>query len=228
MKEVRLYYHPITNPSAYTMHPNGRFSAELFGRNLRINLPSGDGMDVPITKVPILGWRTLSADGAKLPIEVHRDAISLSPKASVSACAGADVRKEPQGNEMPTPRKPAVEAGQIWSYHAREQEKGSRVVILGKECLPAAGVVVHIALSVVSIRQPATDEVLTRIQHLPVSEPAVLESLFELESEGLDVSPFTGASAEWRRTFQASQAGIWIAPLAEIIQSIEDTLCRST
>lgn len=71
--------------------------------------------------------------------------------------------------------------GQVWKYHHRHGEDGSRLTVLRIDTEPGYGNIVHVAVSGLSIRATqAPDGYIREMSHLPFAEDAIDQSVTEL------------------------------------------------
>lgn len=121
-------------------------------------------------------------------------------------------------------------AGQTWAYATRAGEESSRLTVLRVDETAHAGVIVHVAVEGIRLDNPAAPErPPTAIGFMPIAEASLDGSVTELLHEDAAFSPrpdFAEGYANWREAFDAGKAGFWTAPVARIIQSIEDGMKR--
>lgn len=122
-------------------------------------------------------------------------------------------------------------AGQVWTYHTRADEDDSRVRVLRVDDSKPAGVIVHVAVDGVAIFNPADPNRPTQsIGFMPISEGALEASVIELVTEDPTFVPstdFAEGYAGWKDAFDAGKAGFWTAPVANIVQTIDDGMRRT-
>jgi hypothetical protein len=118
--------------------------------------------------------------------------------------------------------------GQLWSYHARTGEDDSRIRILRVDATERAGVVVHVAVEGVVIVNPADPDRATRtIGFMPIAEAALDASVTQLVAEDDSFVPsadFEAGYSGWKAAFDAGKAGFWTAPVAKVVQTVDDGL----
>jgi len=132
--------------------------------------------------------------------------------------------------EIPPP-KPAVSdqfaPGQVWRYKTRPGEEGSRVVIGKIENAPKIGMIVHVKLVSLSLKNPtAPGGVVSVMSHAPVSEAQVSASVTELTDEVGDLDGFADGYNTWLSAFRAGDAGVFTITLSEIAEYMEQALNR--
>ncbi len=117
--------------------------------------------------------------------------------------------------------------GQIWRYKTRDQEPDSTLAVLKVESYPNLGNVVHVAVERVqftSVQGPEGS--LHRIPHLPFGEGAVDTSVTELVGHTDMLPPFTAEYLDWRQSFDAEEAGVFIIQVKEAVEFIEQVLSQ--
>ncbi|MDR6463349.1 hypothetical protein [Chryseobacterium sediminis] len=124
-------------------------------------------------------------------------------------------------------KKDQYRAGQEWNYKTRPTEKSSIIKILKIEEYPETGKVIHISISGLKIKNPASPTGFAEyFSHIPISEEALDKSVTTLKSEtGIkpDSLEMDGYSY-WKREFDKGDAGIFTIPVSEIISSMEKSI----
>jgi hypothetical protein len=116
---------------------------------------------------------------------------------------------------------------QVWSYKSRSGEEASTVLINKVEFSPKAGQIFHISVRGLRMRdRVAPSGMTTELPHLPVSVDTLKASCTKLVGESEPHPNYRDGYAHWRRAFDQGQAGIWTAPVAEIVQALEDGMNR--
>lgn len=111
---------------------------------------------------------------------------------------------------------------QVWRYRTRAGEEGSRVVVGRVERWERLGVVVHVRLTGLRLANPRIAGGLSgTIDHLPLSEQALGDSVLELTTEPPDLAGFEDGYASWREAFDRGQAGVFSVPLPEVLAFVE-------
>lgn len=124
-------------------------------------------------------------------------------------------------------KKDQYRAGQEWNYKTRPTEKNSILKILKIEEYPETGKVIHISISGLKIKNPASPTGFAEyFSHIPISEEALDKSVTTLKSETgekPDSLEMDGYSY-WKREFDKGDAGIFTIPVSEIISSMEKSI----
>ena len=116
--------------------------------------------------------------------------------------------------------------GQKWHYKTRPQDEGSLLTILKTENYSNDGIVVHIAVNGLKLKNPNKPDGYTDlVGHLPVSKKTLAESVTTLESENNKLPDnYKEGYDSWKKEFDAGKAGIFSIPVSEILETIEDTM----
>jgi hypothetical protein len=115
--------------------------------------------------------------------------------------------------------------GQVWRYRARPGEEDSTLTVLKVETHPELGVIVHVAVSGVRVRNPlAPSGYAGEIGHLPFAEEAVLDSVTDRVQGGAPTGAGEEGYREWRRAFDAGEGGVFTTSVAEAVGFIEQAL----
>ncbi|NKB59718.1 MAG: hypothetical protein GKS00_25655 [Alphaproteobacteria bacterium] len=135
-----------------------------------------------------------------------------------SAIADALPLPEPTTSER-------FKVGQVWTYKTRTVETGSRVIIGKIEKIPQIGTVVHVKLVGLHLKNPLADGGYgSVIQHLPVSEAALLDSVVARTSDVADLTGFSDGYETWLSAYRNEGAGVFTGPLAEIADMMEQVI----
>src|SRR5262245_7517591 len=108
------------------------------------------------------------------------------------------------------------EPGQVWSYHARRGEEGSRLTVVKVEPHEKIGTIVHIRVDGVAQKTPGG--VSRVIRHMPFAEQAVADSVVELVASGEPVpASYEEGYRIWKKEFDQGKAGVFTITVAESI-----------
>lgn len=117
--------------------------------------------------------------------------------------------------------------GQEWQYKTRPTEKSSILKILKIEEYPKTGKVIHISISGLKMKNPASPKGFAEyISHIPISEEALDKSVTSLKNETLkkpDSLELDGYSY-WKKEFDKGNAGIFTVSVSEVINSMEKSI----
>ena len=119
--------------------------------------------------------------------------------------------------------------GQVWNYRTRKGEESSRIFIVRADPHEKLGVIYHIYVDGVRIRNPGTSEGFQDcLPHSPVSEETLNDSVTTLASERAEQLPDVSEGyATWKKAFDSGEGGIFTIPVSQIIQFIEDIVTES-
>jgi len=123
----------------------------------------------------------------------------------------------------------AYRPGQVWSYRTRDHEPRSRAGIVRVDELEDGRAIYHLSVDGLAMTNPdGPDEHQRTLAHIPVSLETLEASLTARRPEPLDeidgLAGFEEGYALWHEDFERDEAGFFVAPLAEIVQDVEDTL----
>ncbi|HTC61627.1 MAG TPA: hypothetical protein VK709_02190 [Candidatus Saccharimonadales bacterium] len=106
--------------------------------------------------------------------------------------------------------------GQVWQYKTRPNDDGSTLTILKIETLPKQGVIIHIRIDRIRIRNckggPEPDEL-----HMPFTRHEVERSVTKLVKEGI-VPDFQAGYDAWKNAC----GGVYTTSVADAVQGTED------
>jgi hypothetical protein len=112
--------------------------------------------------------------------------------------------------------------GQVWQYKTRPHEKNSTLTILKVESLPKVGVIIHIRVDKVRLRNCTGGPEPDNFQHMPFTREAIEKSVTKLAKEG-DVPEFRDGYDEWRKAC----GGVYTITVAEAIAVAEETFRKN-
>jgi hypothetical protein len=120
-----------------------------------------------------------------------------------------------------------VHVGDQWTYRTRPGE-GSSTLTIGKvETTPKLGVVVHVSLAGVRIKNShAPTGYSETIAHMPFAEAALDKSVTALVTTAPVPLAFADGYGEWRRAFDAGKAGAFTITVSEGVDFMEQVLNR--
>ncbi|MDQ1855630.1 hypothetical protein [Chryseobacterium sp. WLY505] len=124
-------------------------------------------------------------------------------------------------------KKDQYRVGQQWNYKTRPTEKNSTLTILKIEEYPETGKVIHISVSGLKMKNPASPTgYAENLSHLPLSEEALNKSVISLKKEAYkkpDSLEMDGYSY-WKKEFDKGNAGIFTIPVSEIVSTMEKSI----
>ncbi|MCW1960554.1 hypothetical protein [Chryseobacterium viscerum] len=117
--------------------------------------------------------------------------------------------------------------GQKWNYKTRPAEKNSILKILKIEGYPETGKVIHISISDLKMKNPASPTGFAEyISHIPISEEALDKSVINLKkvtykkTDSLEMDGYF----YWKKEFDKGNAGIFTIPVSEIVSTMEKSI----
>jgi hypothetical protein len=120
---------------------------------------------------------------------------------------------------------PKFRSGQIWNYQTRKGEESSWLTVVKTDSHPQLGNIIHISVSGLKFQNPhAPDGFSTELEHLPIAEVSLLESVTELVETTDSFLDFPSGYDLWKEAFERKEAGIWSFPVQEIVRAMEEAL----
>jgi hypothetical protein len=114
------------------------------------------------------------------------------------------------------------QVGQTWKYQTRTGEEASTLTVVKVEAEPKWGVIVHVALRGLQVKNPhAPSGITTEAGHLPMAESALLKSVTVMVTAHTPLPPYEEGYREWRRAFDAGKAGVFTGSVAEVVDFLE-------
>lgn len=118
-----------------------------------------------------------------------------------------------------------LQSGQIWKYETRKGEERSRVVILKVEDYGESGIIVHISIRGLKIKNPRLSAGYSEeIGHLPFDKEALLKSLTELESHAGELPDFEDGYSHWKEAFLRGTSGVFIGNVYDAIDFVDRSM----
>lgn len=115
--------------------------------------------------------------------------------------------------------------GQVWKYKTRPNEPDSVFTIAKIDNEPKSGVIIHITVSNLKIKNPQAPSGYTDlVGHMPIAEKAIADSVTELSNQKPDLSSYEDGYQEWRKAFDSGKAGIWTLPVSECVAAMEQEI----
>ena len=112
--------------------------------------------------------------------------------------------------------------GQEWAYKTRPGEEQSTFVIVKVEDAPAGGVIVHIGLKGLKVKNLKDPERPSEtISHMPFTEDAIKRSVTKIVNEHAALPSFEVGYADWRKAFESGKGGVFDVTVAEGVGIIE-------
>lgn len=117
------------------------------------------------------------------------------------------------------------QVGQTWYYRTRPGDEGSTFTVLKVETHPELGVIVHITVQGIRIKNPQVPNGFSGgISHMPFAEEAIDNSVLNMVSEANPLPDYQEGYEEWRTAFENGSAGIFSITVAEAVDVMENAL----
>jgi len=113
-------------------------------------------------------------------------------------------------------------SGQVWQYSTRPNEKRSTLTILKVESLPKLGLIIHIRVDKVRLRNCTGGPEPDNFEHMPFRRAAIERSVTKLLKEG-EVPAFQSGYDEWRKAC----GGVYTITVAEAVAVAEETFRKN-
>jgi len=133
-----------------------------------------------------------------------------------------------QETDMTSPSpSPDFAAGQLWRCAGRSADEAPLLLINRVDAHPLGGEIFHVSISGVRVKNPADPSgFTTRLPHVPVIRQTFERSKAEfLRNEVPDPAFLTGY-AQWKREFDAGNAGSFGVSVAEVLDFIEQAVSK--
>jgi hypothetical protein len=109
--------------------------------------------------------------------------------------------------------------GQVWNYKNRAGESSSTITILRVESLPKVGVIVHVRIDGIKLRNCSGGPSPTSIQHAPFAKDAIDRSVVTLIKERQQLPEYEAGYSDWK----AHCGGVYTITVAEMLKVDEAT-----
>jgi len=109
--------------------------------------------------------------------------------------------------------------GQVWAYKTRGTENPSTITILRVESLPKVGVIIHIRIDGIKLKNCSGGTSPNVIQDAPFTEDAIDRSVVRLVKQDSQLPDFQAGYADWR----AHCGGVYTITVAEMLKADEMT-----
>ncbi|WP_109487252.1 hypothetical protein [Occallatibacter savannae] len=114
---------------------------------------------------------------------------------------------------------PKFSPGQVWSYRTRRGEESSTITVLRIERLPNAGVIVHVRISGIHLKNCSGGPSPTNIGHTPISREALDRSVTKLIEQGRTLPDYEEGYNQWRQAC----GGVYTIAVADLVKADEET-----
>jgi hypothetical protein len=128
-----------------------------------------------------------------------------------------------QSKHLERARYSKYKAGQVWQYQSRPGEEASYATVVKVEESPKLGVIVHINLQGLRMKNPSVPEGISSIvAHMPFLEEAIDRSVLRLLRDDASIPDFRDGYEQWREAFEEGKAGVFSISIAESIDVMEE------
>ncbi len=116
------------------------------------------------------------------------------------------------------------QVGQVWAYQTRLTDPKSTLQILKVERLHGTTIAVHIQVNGLNTKFAPDKKDGSTASHLPFSEEAIETSVTDLlAAKQLLPEDYKEGYEMWREAFLNGKAGVFTAPVARVVNMIEET-----
>lgn len=117
------------------------------------------------------------------------------------------------------------QVGQIWKYQTRPIDPKSTLRILKVERLHGTTIAVHVQINSLNTKSAPDKKDGSTASHLPFSEEAVEASVTELLATKQPLpKDYEEGYGMWREAFLSGKAGVFTAPVAEVVNMIDEMM----
>ena len=115
--------------------------------------------------------------------------------------------------------------GERWRYRTRPREEDSLLTVLKVEAHPRLGVIVHVSVDGLRIKNPHAPTGFSRkVGHMPMAEQALEGSVTALVKTEADLPAFAEGYRLWRSGFDEGKAGTFTCSVADALGHMESIL----
>jgi hypothetical protein len=135
------------------------------------------------------------------------------------------VTAQDKPRQCPTPevaKDSKFAPGQVWGYKTRDNEANSTLTILKVESIPKLGMVIHIRVDRIRLRNCTGGPEPNKFEHMPFTREAVERSVTRLLKES-SVPDFQEGYNQWRKAC----GGVYTITVAEAINVAEETFGKN-
>ena len=120
------------------------------------------------------------------------------------------------------------QVGERWKYLTRVGEEASTIVVVKVENSDEAGVIVHVSLEGLRVRNPRSPSgIASTVSHMPFAEIAIAQSVTEKIDDRAVLPDFEEGYKTWRESFDAGQGGVFTTSVAEGVGFLEQIVGQS-
>ena len=113
-----------------------------------------------------------------------------------------------------------LQEGQVWKYRTRFGENESTVTVLKVENYKDLGLVVHLRVDKIQMKNPVKGNMIADIPHLPFKDAAVQNSVTKLVHRSHTVPDFKEGYDTWKAAYLAGKAGAFDTNLRTTLDAL--------
>ena len=113
---------------------------------------------------------------------------------------------------------PKFSPGQVWSYRTRKGEESSTITVLRVETFPKVGVIVHVRIDGITVKNCSGGPSPTSIAHAPISREALDRSVTKLLEQRRALPDYMHGYNEWRQAC----GGVYTISVADVLKADEE------
>ena len=115
-----------------------------------------------------------------------------------------------------------LKTGQVWSYHTRPGEEGSRIYLARIDRGMGPRDIYHLYIDGLKLKNPKMEGGMQdHLVHLPIVREALEASVTELLQSDAEMPDISEGYALWLLSFEKGQAGVFTIPVDQAIQYVE-------
>jgi hypothetical protein len=114
--------------------------------------------------------------------------------------------------------------GQVWSYKNRTGESSSTITILRVESLPKVGIIVHVRIDGIKLKNCSGGPSPNTIQDAPFAKDAIGRSVVTLIKERQQIPEYEAGYSDWK----AHCGGVYAITVTEMLKADEATFNNGT
>ena len=109
--------------------------------------------------------------------------------------------------------------GQVWTYKTRGSEDSSTITILRVEDLPKVGVILHVRIDGIKLKNCTSGPSPTTVQHAPFTKDAIDRSVVRIVETDRKLPDYEDGYSDWR----VHCGGLYTITVAEMLKADEAT-----
>lgn len=119
---------------------------------------------------------------------------------------------------------PKFAVGDVWEYHTRPGEAGSRVTIVKLDNSPDLGVIIHVTVDGIKLANCNNGPEPDNVTHMPFARKAFEASVTKKVASKHDLpSGWKDGYEDWSAAYAEKKAGIYVISVADAVSVAEKT-----